>query len=273
MNKCFINELSGVGYEKMRNIFRNILKKCLLLSAFFLFTFSLLNIIKIKTEEVKESNKFEKIRQEKETHDYNISNCSTAKKDNYNKYKVIKKENEDFVAWLKIPDTPIDYPVMSTPSNPNYYLRKDFDREYSMSGTPFIGDGIGLNSKVFIVYAHNMKNGTMFGTLEKYKSEDYKEKHKYITLETLEEARTYEVIDAFYINLNENKIKIFEYYKYSGDLNENKMEKFKQSLSNVSIYGVSNHINYDDQIMMLSTCSYFVNNGNGRFVIVTKLIR
>ena len=55
---------------------------------------------------------------------------------------------------------------MLTPNEPDYYLYRSFDKTESSSGTPFIGEGGDINSDVFIIYGHNMKNDTMFGTLD-----------------------------------------------------------------------------------------------------------
>ena len=89
-------------------------------------------------------------------------------------YGLLKEKNPDFAGWLRIPDTKIDYPVMHTPDDMQYYIRRDFYGESSVSGTPFIGDFCSTDSGSMIIYAHNMKNGTLFGELDEYESEDYR---------------------------------------------------------------------------------------------------
>ena len=86
----------------------------------------------------------------------------------------IAKINSDFRGWLRIDDTIIDYPVVKSPeSDPEYYLHRDFDKNYSFSGTPFIGAGADENSDAFVIYAHKMNNGSMFGTLDDYSHTDW----------------------------------------------------------------------------------------------------
>ncbi len=68
------------------------------------------------------------------------------------------------------PGTRIDYPVMSRASDPEYYLHRAFDGSRSSGGTPFLGQLSDKDSTCMIVYGHNMKNGSMFGTLDDYKS-------------------------------------------------------------------------------------------------------
>lgn len=75
-------------------------------------------------------------------------------------------QNSDCVGWLCIPDTVVDYPVMHTPENPQKYLRRNFYGEYSQSGTPFLDSRCGMDSDNLIIYGHNMRNDTMFGSLQ-----------------------------------------------------------------------------------------------------------
>ena len=88
-------------------------------------------------------------------------------------------QNSDLVGWIRVDGTRIDYPVMQTPDNPEYYLHRDFNKEYSDSGTPFLD----ANSRIggtwnWIIYGHNMKFGTMFHDLQKYDSKEFWDAHK-----------------------------------------------------------------------------------------------
>ena len=76
--------------------------------------------------------------------------------------------NDDFVGWLYIPDTDINYPVMHTTDDPERYLRRNFHGEYSESGVPFLDFRCTLDSDNLIIYGHNMMNGTMFAGLRGY---------------------------------------------------------------------------------------------------------
>ena len=78
---------------------------------------------------------------------------------------------------------------MLTPNEPEYYLYRSFDKTESSSGTPFIGEGGDINSDVFIIYGHNMKNDTMFGTLDFYAKEEFFHKTPVFTLNTVNEKK------------------------------------------------------------------------------------
>ena len=75
---------------------------------------------------------------------------------------------ENCVAWVEIPNTDIDYPVMQKKNDPEYYLHKNYKGEYSYSGTPFLDSKCSIGkSQNLIIYGHNMKNGAMFGRLKR----------------------------------------------------------------------------------------------------------
>ena len=72
--------------------------------------------------------------------------------------------NNDIVGWIKIDNTNISYPVMQTKENPNYYLRKNFYKKYSLWGTPFLAENCDIKSSDnLIIYGHHINNSKMFG--------------------------------------------------------------------------------------------------------------
>ena len=109
-------------------------------------------------------------------------------------YASLAEQNPDYVGWLKIPGTRIDYPVMSRASDPEYYLHRAFDGSRSSGGTPFLGQLSDKDSTCMIVYGHNMKNGSMFGTLDDYKSEKWQTEHTVIEFFVDGEVREYEAV-------------------------------------------------------------------------------
>ena len=89
------------------------------------------------------------------------------------KYKIdfgeLKKKNEDVVAWIKVNNTKIEYPVVKSKNN-DYYLNHSFDKSYNIAGWIFADyrNKINEKDKNIIVYGHNRKDGSMFGSLKKY---------------------------------------------------------------------------------------------------------
>ena len=172
--------------------------------------------------------------------------------------------NDDFRGWLKIEDTVIDYPVMkSSEDDPEYYLHRDFDKNYSFSGTPFIGAGADENADAFVIYAHNMNNGTMFGTLDYYADKEWAEQHLYINFDTLEENRVYRVFAAFQTALGEENE--FKYNERVGLLSNQDYKALAEDIKEAAVMETGDCPAEKTQILMLSTCSY--HSDNGRFVV------
>ena len=117
-----------------------------------------------------------------------IDNQNEDNTSNIDNYSALFEMNTDMIGWIKIEDTNIDYPVMQTKNKPNYYLRRNFYKEYSYYGTPYMQENCDINkSDNLIIYGHHIKNNQMFGILEKYKSKDFYNDHRIIKFITKNE--------------------------------------------------------------------------------------
>ena len=189
---------------------------------------------------------------------------SSPAEENRSGFVDIVRINDDFRGWLKIKDMVIDYPVVkSSDDDPEFYLHRDYDKNYSFSGTPFIGAGADENSDAFVIYAHNMNNGTMFGTLDFYADKEWAEQHPYIHFDTANEDRVYRVFAAFQTTIGgENE---FKYNERAGKLNDEEYTAFVKDIQEASVMDTGDRPVKKSQIMMLSTCSY--HSEDGRFVV------
>ena len=179
--------------------------------------------------------------------------------------------NSDFVGWLSIEDTDIDYPVMkSSESDPEFYLHRDFDKNYSYSGTLFIGEGCDADSDAFVIYGHNMNSGSMFGSLDSYKSGSFALEHKDIVFRTVKENRVYRVFAAFQTKLLDEDSDDFAYYRSVGKLTKAEYERMLENIRNMSMISLNETPDYPKQIMFLSTCYYHTDEG--RFVVAAYRI-
>ena len=88
--------------------------------------------------------------------------------------------NKDFVCWINIENTNIDYPVVQSKDN-SYYLHRDIYGNYLYAGTTFLDyRDYYDDSKNLIIYGHNMKNGSMFNNIKSYTEQDFADKHPYV---------------------------------------------------------------------------------------------
>ncbi len=108
----------------------------------------------------------------------------------------LKELNSECVGWISIPGTKVNYPVMYTPSDPEKYLKRNFYGQKSGAGVPFIDARCNLETDNLIIYGHNMKNRSMFGSLRNYLKEDYLKKHPIIEFETIDGCSYYEIIEV-----------------------------------------------------------------------------
>lgn len=188
--------------------------------------------------------------------------------DNVNLNKLYKINN-DIVGWLKIENTNINYPVMQTKDRPDYYLRKNFYKEYSVFGTPYIDENCDIeNGNNLIIYGHHINGNKMFGELENYKNEEYYNKHKFIKFYTLNEKAEYEIISVFKTTVYNDKG--FKYYQYYNLEDEREFETFINKCKELSLYDTQKIAKYEEKLLTLSTCEYSQNNG--RLVVVARKI-
>lgn len=178
------------------------------------------------------------------------------------------EQNNDIIAWIKINNTNINYPIMQTIKNPNYYLRKNFYKEYSYYGTPYLSEQCDINtSNNLIVYGHHIKNSKMFGELENYKRQEYYNNHKIINIYTLNDKRNYEIMYIFKTIINKG----FDYYNYINFNNESEFNTFKSKCEEFSFFNIQIDCDFKDKFITLSTCDY--TSENARLVIVAKMIK
>lgn len=182
--------------------------------------------------------------------------------------KAFYELNNDTVGRIKIEDTNIDYPVLQNTQSNAYYLHRDFDREYSSSAVPFMdyqcmSDASDDNT---IIYAHNMRNGTMFHDLLKYKDSDFCARHGIIQFDTLNEIGEYEVFAVFHTQIGQNNE--FRYYDFVNAQNQAEFDEFVGECISRSIYEAEFVPEYGDSLLTLSTCSY--NANDERFVVVAR---
>ncbi len=188
------------------------------------------------------------------------------------KFADIYKLNSDFRGWITISGTDIDYPVMQTMEDEEFYIHKDFDKEYSSAGTLFVDTESSLTepSDNIVIYGHNMKTGKMFHDLLEYESEDFYKEHKFIRFDTIYENGTYEVIAAYRTEIYPVDYTGFKYYQFFNAANEEEFNNFVENSKALTYYDIPVSAEYGDTLLTLSTCAYHTDEG--RFVVVAKKI-
>ena len=184
--------------------------------------------------------------------------------------KELQAQNADIVGWLEIENTNINYPVLQGTDN-SYYMTHNYKKENSKNGSVFLNADYNWNipSNNLLIYGHNLGNGMMFQELLKYEKESFYQEHPVIRFTTAEEDAEYEIISAFksrvYYKSEKN---VFRYYYFINSESEEEYNQFVKNAKNVSLYPIDETANYGDQLITLSTCSYYVEDG--RFAVVGR---
>lgn len=190
------------------------------------------------------------------------SSSNDSKKNNSKSYTLdLSSISKDFICWINIENTNIDYPVLQSNDN-SYYLHRDIHGNYLYSGTLFLDYRDNYNkSKNLIIYGHNMKNTTMFSEIEKFKDESFFNSKPTVTLIDKNKERHYEVFAVLLVKKDYG-------YTITNFNNDKEYTNFLNNICNASLYKVKNKPTTSDQIITLTTCSYEFENA--RTVIVCK---
>lgn len=240
------------------------------------------------------------------------------------KYNDLIEINPFLAGWLKIDDSVIDDPVVYTPKSQNYFLHRDIYGNDAEKGTFFIANNWRDGYNNTLIYGHNMKDGSGFGSLAKFAKKSYWESHPVIHFDTLFEERDYEVFAAFYSQIDEEELETeedreeadkaieedslakkeeegevvepeqltikdmdlymdvgdidiyrtekdedngrFRYYYYTDLSDKEDFDYFVQNVKDRALYDTGVDVDWGDELITLSTCSYHVKNG--RFILV-----
>ena len=186
--------------------------------------------------------------------------------------KQLQGQNTDIVGWLEIENTNINYPVLQGADN-NYYMTHNYKNEKSKNGSIFLEANYNWNipSNNLLIYGHNLGNGMMFQELLKYEKKSFYQEHPVIRFTTAEEDTEYEIISVFksrvYYKSEKN---VFRYYYFINNESEEEYNEFVKNAKNASLYPIDATASYGDQLITLSTCSYYVEDG--RFAVVGRKI-
>ena len=184
--------------------------------------------------------------------------------------KQLQEQNADIVGWLEIENTNINYPVLQGTDN-SYYMTHNYKKENSRNGSIFLDANYNWNiaSNNLLIYGHNLGNGMMFQELLKYEKESFYREHPVIRFTTAEEDAEYEIISVFKSRVyHKSEKNVFRYYFFLNSESEEEYNQFVKNAKNASIYPIDVTASYGDQLITLSTCSYYVEDG--RFAVVGR---
>ena len=179
-------------------------------------------------------------------------------------------ENADMIGWIQIEGTSIDYPVMQTPADPNYYLKHDFEKHYTDYGCPFMQadcDALAPSDNL-IIYFNNMKDGSMFADLAKYRSKDFWQAHKTVWFDTELGSSAYEIFAVIHTTVQADDADAFPFYRFVDAASPEEFADYVSACKARALYDTGISAQYGDKLLTLSTCDNITDNG--RWLVIAK---
>lgn len=163
------------------------------------------------------------------------------------------KVNPDVYAWIKVPNTSVDYPVLQCDNDDSFYLNHNVYKQYAFAGSIYTES---LNSKDFsdpntVLYGHNMLNGTMFRTLHNFRDPDFFAQNEYIYVYLPERTLTYQIFSAYEYD---DRHLLYSFDFSDEDTYREYLEYAQNPTSSMTANIRELGVNTDDKIITLSTC-------------------
>lgn len=244
--------------QKKKN--KNFLKGIIYLILIGLLIYSGVKIFKWNKENSNNNNITDKINEA-----VTVEKNSEGKEDFNINFNMLKKQNEDTVAWIKVNNTNVKYPVVKAKDN-SFYLTHSFDKSNNSAGWIFADykNKFDDTDKNIVIYGHNRRDGSMFSSLKNALNPNWynNDLNRNILLYTENEEYNYEIFSIY-------KIESEDYYIKTEFNDENDFEDFLNTITKRSVQDFGVNVSKDDSILTLSTCA---NNNKYRVVIHAKKV-
>ena len=189
------------------------------------------------------------------------------------RYRALYEKNPDLIGWLRIDGTDIDLPVVQTPGDNEYYLRRGFDRFYAVGGTLFLDERCSVSADAptanWLIYGHNMHDGSMFGQLVRYRDEDFYKAHPTFTFDTLYEGGTWQVVAAVDTALGADALPYYTFFDADTKLD---WQHRVRAIIEKALYDTGVMPEYGAQLLTLSTCGDTRPDTDARFALLAVRI-
>ncbi|MGN0614351.1 MAG: class B sortase [Porcipelethomonas sp.] len=199
--------------------------------------------------------------------------------------KALLERNSDVVGYINIPDTVISYPVVQRKQEDgnDYYTKKNIDKENADAGSIFLdwrnyfdyivdGTKVLENSQNLIIYGHEMKDGSMFGTLKNYKDYDgYYSEHPIIELSSNYETYKYKIFAYFIVDAEDQTETKFDCWNTLDFESEEQFYEYVNNAKKRSFTFNDVDVRYGDQLLTLQTCHSMFSTA--RFFVMARMVR
>lgn len=184
-------------------------------------------------------------------------------------FETLQKQNPDVYAWIQIPETAVDYPILQSAEDNEYYLNHTIDRQEKREGAIFTQN---YNTKTFedpntVIYGHDMKNGTMFQSLHKYMDRSFFDQNREVTIYMPEKILHYKIFAAY---LYDNRHLLMSFDFSDPEVYQRYLDSIFSMRDMAAFVDTSMEVTSEDQIITLSTC--YAGISSQRYLVQAVLV-
>ena len=182
-------------------------------------------------------------------------------------FEILQENGPDIIAWLTLPDTAVNYPVTQAEDN-DYYLRHLYDGTYNKAGCLFADyeNKKDFSDRNTIIYGHNMRDGSMFASLNEYKEQSYYDSHPQMYLVTPDGGYLCDIFAAFEAKPKESGSDTSPWRMEWKD--DGAYTTWLSAMADRSVVETDVTVTSSDKVLTLSTCTP---GGASRFIVMGKL--
>lgn len=184
----------------------------------------------------------------------------------------LQAQNEDIIGWLKI-DGVLDEAVLQRDNE--YYLTHNAMKQRSVTGALFLDENCNLAAvpTQMLIHGHNMKDGSMFGSLNKYKTKEasYYHQHPFIDFHTIYENERYVIFAVAEVDIRSKALDYLPFWQYSRFSSAESFMEYVARSKQLSLYNCNIDVKPGDRLLTLSTCTS--DDQNKRLVIMARKFR
>lgn len=188
-------------------------------------------------------------------------------------FTALLAQNPDVVGWIRIEDTPVDFPVLQGDDN-EFYLRHGLDGEYDILGVPYVDYECDVEQgRHLIIYGHNMGVGESerFSSLQNYKDPDYYTRHPVIRLDTLYGSALYKVVAVYALTARTADADYFPFNTYVDFADDEAEQAYLDEVARRAFYTTGDYVRPDERLLTLCFCTYEMEDA--RMLVMARPLR
>ena len=203
---------------------------------------------------------------------------STVITEKKSKYQSYIDKNSDFVGYIRIDGTAVDYPVVQGDDDV-FYLTHNFEKQPEERGAIYMSSECDSSLKDFntVLYGHNWLDTTMFSEVTKYESIDFYKEHPVINFDTAYDDMQWKIFAVFITNADENEDDGYIFNYIYPHLSGDNFSGYISEVNKRTLYKTGVDVNSSDKILTLSTCSRKMDTSDrradARIVVAARLLR